>query len=252
MKSEGSSRRYRWILVGGCAAAAVLVAGLAVVGAPQPDRRTTTVSPSAGNSEASSPAPEGSAVEETAPAPTGAAGLGEPYRFGPESASRTLAIWEDMECPACAAFEYDAYVALTDALGLGELQIEYFIAPTDREGSVTSALALGCAADQDRFKDFHSALFANQRPDAEEGFTISELYELATVAGVKDVDAFSVCLESARYAEYVQSIVDKGVEIGLAGTPTLILDGNVVDLPSVGWDGFIESLGLDPKDYPYE
>lgn len=236
--------------MGGIAAVAVLVAGLAVLGAPQSDRKATTASPSA--SATASPSPTESEIDEPSPSPKGTSGQGEPYRFGPKSASRTLTIWEDMECPACAAFEYDAYAALTDALSLGELQIEYFIAPTDREGSVASALALGCAADQDRFKEFHSALFANQRPEEEQGFSIDELYELATVTGVKDMEAFATCLETERYAGYVQSIVDRGVEIGLAGTPTLVLDGEVVDLPSVGWEGFIKSLGLDPNDYPYE
>jgi len=184
--------------------------------------------------------------------PLGTEGLGQPYVLGREDAKKVLTIWEDMECPACASFEFDSYDILSDALQNGLIAVEYFIAPTPREGSVLSAVALACAANQNNFKDMHMALYVNQFPEEDKGFTPEIIVQIAELTGTNDMEEFRECLVSGQFEDYVASIVDRGVKEGIQSTPFILLDGEELPFAELGWDGFVRSIGLDPADYPYE
>lgn len=212
-----------------------------------PGQEATTPAASASSATATPPSnPSAEAV------PAGVTALGQPYVLGNPDAQATLSLWEDMECPACAAFEFEAYNVLTAALNADLIKVEYFIAPTDRAGSVLSALAVGCAADQSRFKDMQMALFTNQFPDNDQGFSPEDIVDIAGLVEVPDLVEFEQCLTSERYAGYAASLIEVGKAQGISSTPEIYLDGRKLPIEELGWEGFVAALGLDPEDYPYE
>jgi len=222
----------------------ILASGFGSTSPPDSPYRPGTASSTEANPSAS--------PTSTIALPAGVETEGGPYVLGRSGAPTTVTIWEDLECPACAAFEFDAYEALSDALAAGLIQIQYFVAPTDRAGSVLSALAVGCAADQERFKDMQMILYTNQFPDSDKGFNADDIKEMARLVEIPNENEFAECLASEQYLDYVGSVIDRGVEQGISSTPEIYVNGSRILLPDLGWEGFISALGLDPQDYPYD
>lgn len=86
-----------------------------------------------------------------------------------------------------------------------------------------AALAGECAAAQHRFSAFYHAVYARQEELGAVPWT-----KLAEAAGVPDTAAFSRCLESARFEAQVRADQRRGQELGVNGTPTLVVDSLMI------------------------
>lgn len=106
-----------------------------------------------------------------------------------------------------------------------------------------AAQAAEAAGEQGYFWEFHQALYENQREwsgKSEEDFR-TYLNDLAAEIGL-DAGQFNAALDDATYAEYVADLEKEAVNIGLPGTPSVILNGEL--LPQVPfeyeiWDQFV-------------
>jgi len=108
-----------------------------------------------------------------------------------------------------------------------------------------AAEASEAAGAQGRFWEFHDALYENQSEWAEMGEAEFDdfLIDLADDIGL-DTEQFSAELENGTYADLVSTSEQEAIELGLPGTPSIILDGQ--PLPQVPfeyalWEGYVNS-----------
>ena len=105
----------------------------------------------------------------------------------------------------------------------GTLRLEWRDFPYRGQESVNAALAARAAQAQGRFWEYHDLLYENQSG----GFSDERLVELAREAGL-DVERFRSDLASRRYEEAVAQDFQKGQQAGISGTPTFIINGEVL------------------------
>jgi protein-disulfide isomerase len=105
----------------------------------------------------------------------------------------------------------------------GKLRLEWRDFPYLGQESMNAALAARAAQDQGKFWDYHDLLYENQYA----GFSDERLVELAREAGL-DVERFEEDLASGRFEQAVAEDFREGQEMGITGTPTFIINGNVL------------------------
>ncbi|HSF26400.1 MAG TPA: thioredoxin domain-containing protein, partial [Actinomycetes bacterium] len=167
-----------------------------------------------------------SQVDADAPVPATATTQGGPLTVG--TSGPVVDIFEDFQCPFCQQFEATNGALLTDYAEAGKIQVNYHLASFIGQESVRAANAAACAADADAFPAFHATLYANQPPERTGGFTTDELIAHGKQVGI-DSSAFKQCVRDSTYAEWVKASQHDFDTRGLRGTPTVMIDGKVVD-----------------------
>lgn len=166
--------------------------------------------------------------------PKGSAGWGEPIIEGSVDAPVSVSLVEDMTCPFCAMFHEDNLAATEQAVASGQANIKHYVVAFFGEGAFAGAEAVSCAADQDALTPYSTILYKNQKPD-HEGFTEAEFIKFAKdpASGITDIPAFTECLQSHIYLDYVNSINSVAEAAGVPGTPAVYVDQQMLDLGSL-------------------
>lgn len=86
-----------------------------------------------------------------------------------------------------------------------------------------AAEASECAAEQERFWQYHDKLYQNQNDLSQE-----RLYQFAQELGL-NVPTFRTCLDSGRKRAEVLEDYQAGLKAGVRGTPTFFLNGQKVE-----------------------
>lgn len=149
---------------------------------------------------------------------------------GASDAPVTIVEVSDYGCPHCRDFNLGKATQL-EQLYVETGDVKWVVLPFAlREETTPATQAALCAAEQDRFFPYHTALFALQ--DSPIAFT-SEAYQTAAQnAGIPDIESFTSCLNSNNYRSIIQENSQMAYQAGLEGTPTFfindfILRGNV-------------------------
>jgi protein-disulfide isomerase len=208
-------RRSRAFLGGVVAVVAVLVA-LVVVTVVQKQRTATD----AGAATPANTVADGSAV-----------------RIGETDAPVTVTVYEDFLCPACKSFEDVLGSTLTDLVAEGATAVEYRpVSILDRmsaDAYPTRALnAAGVVVDAggvEAFAKFHELLFANQPSEGGAGLSDDQLIDLAEQAGVTG-KAVESGIRDRIFEDWTRRVTDDASRNGLTGTPTVLVDGEVLDM----------------------
>ncbi|MFN8377715.1 MAG: thioredoxin domain-containing protein [Anaerolineae bacterium] len=145
---------------------------------------------------------------------------GDPAK-GPADAPVTIVEFADFRCGYCRRFLDQTITPLLDTYG-ESVRFVYRDYPILGSDSVAAAFAGECAAQQDKFWEFHDLMYANQDNLTTEAFT-----QYATDLGM-DVDAFSACLDSDEAAAMVQRDYQAGQTLGVSGTPTFFINGKML------------------------
>jgi protein-disulfide isomerase len=112
----------------------------------------------------------------------------------------------------------------------GTLRIEWRDFPYRGQESVNAAVAARAAQAQGRFWEYHDLLYDSQFS----GYSDENLMALAKEAGL-DTPQFESDYESARYEPTVRADFQKGLDLGVNGTPTFFINGKMlVGLQPVG------------------
>jgi protein-disulfide isomerase len=112
----------------------------------------------------------------------------------------------------------------------GTLRIEWRDFPYRGQESVNAAVAARAAQAQGGFWEYHDLLFDSQFS----GYSDENLVALARKAGL-DTQRFQSDYENARYEGVVQADFQKGLDLGVNGTPTFFINGEMlVGLQPVG------------------
>ncbi len=147
---------------------------------------------------------------------------------GDPSASNSMVLFEDPQCPYCRQFEQVNGPLIAAALRTDELVVEYrmrcFLGPE----SVRADNALALAGEAGRFSVLRRALFAAQPPERNGGFTTEDLLRLGTQVGLTDSD-FASGVRGARYEKWVLRREALYQSQDPQGTPAAWLNGGPVD-----------------------
>jgi protein-disulfide isomerase len=112
----------------------------------------------------------------------------------------------------------------------GTLRIEWRDFPYRGRESVNAAVAARAAQAQGRFWEYHDLLYNNQFS----GYSDENLIALGRRAGL-DADRFERDYENARYEPLVRADFQKGLDVGVNGTPTYFINGKMlVGLQPIG------------------
>lgn len=144
-------------------------------------------------------------------------------------------IYLDFMCPVCRQFE-EVNGADIDALReAGTVAVVYHpISILDRVSAGTkyptrSASAAGVVADQapEFYLDFTNILFANQPAENTPGLDDATIASLAVEVGVPQevADTF----KKGEFEKWVTAATDRASADGMAGTPTIMVNGKVLD-----------------------
>jgi hypothetical protein len=78
-------------------------------------------------------------------------------------------------------------------------------------------------------------VYPNQPPNEGDGFTDAQLKTFAQNAGVSGaaLTTWQTCYDAGKYIDYVNSVETQSFKDGVRGTPTVRIDGTIVDLKTI-------------------
>jgi protein-disulfide isomerase len=165
--------------------------------------------------------------------------------LGDPNAPVTVVEYGDYQCPGCGQFARDLEPRLVEeyvAAGLVRFEFRDFAfldQRADGSESQDSAAATFCAADQGAFWPYHATLYSNQHGENEGAFTRDRLREMAAALGL-NTGQFDSCLADGTHTADVEASNQSADELGLGGTPSFVVNGQVIDY--TGYDSLAAAI----------
>lgn len=152
-----------------------------------------------------------------------------PYE-GNANAKVTVVEFADYQCPFCEQFYKTIWPQLKSAyVDTGKIKFVYQDFAFLGSDSNVSAMAAHCAADQNKFWQYHDYLFSNQGQENSGWATADHQKQFAVSVGL-NTSQFNQCLDSHKYNQEVTDETAAGKSYGVNGTPTVFVNG----VPFVG------------------
>lgn len=202
-------RQQRIILILVIAGAALVVAGLLIA----PSIRDTL-------------APVGEIVE----IPPGDHPMPDGKALGDPNAPVLVEVWEDFQCPACKTYsEQIEPLIVSNYVASGQVRYVFRHWPFLDQRSATkeshqSANASMCAAEQERFWDYHDMVFANWDGENRGALSNKRLVAFAEALSL-DMDQFNACFEANAHEDEINQDKNAGTQAGVSGTPSVFVNG---------------------------
>mgnify|MGYP000601521316 CR=1 FL=1 len=141
---------------------------------------------------------------------------------GGEDARIILAVFDDYQCPYCSRLESRLDQLVQDYGDQVKLVIKHFPIPSHRF-AYRAAMAALAAGNQEKFWEFHAALFENF--NALDDKKIQEIAESLSL----DRERFEKDRNAPESRAIIIQDMQEGQRIGVRGTPTIFLNGKKVD-----------------------
>ncbi|MFM2384420.1 MAG: hypothetical protein RL166_294 [Actinomycetota bacterium] len=148
----------------------------------------------------------------------------------------TIIIYQDLQCPACRAFEAPNMPQITELVKAGKYNLEihpvsFLDGASVNEYSSRAGSALMCVADTDpqRFLDYNTALYNQQPEENTAGPDNAALAETAKQVGVTDADTLD-CISKGTWGNWVKNQTPAykakvpGTTVPFTGTPAVIVN----------------------------
>lgn len=145
--------------------------------------------------------------------------------LGVNKAPITIVEFGDYQCPFCAVFNNETKNNLTDNYintGIAKFIFKDLIIndlPKDKL-STLAAEASYCAAEQNKYWQYHDELYKNYKGQNTGWISNDSLIGFAKNVGINNIEQFSSCLNSHKYNQIVMKNDLLGKGIGLGSTPT--------------------------------
>lgn len=152
--------------------------------------------------------------------------------YGKAESKNTLIVYEDLQCPACAAFEAvlkQVPTTLTDT----KVVFRHFPLIGVHKNATIASLAAEAASAQGKFWEFSFALYENQVSWAELDNPVDKFAELAQGVGVSNIDQFKSDVNSRKYLDRVQRDLTEAVNLGVDSTPTLYFNNKKIQVGNI-------------------
>ncbi|MDD5371182.1 MAG: thioredoxin domain-containing protein [Anaerolineaceae bacterium] len=138
--------------------------------------------------------------------------------------------YSDFQCPYCKQFEDDHMASLVSGLiATGKVYFTYLpwqIIPGTESNSAAEAAM--CAADQNKFWEYHDILFANQGAENSGQYTDKRLKAYAEAVGL-DMNKFNSCYSNQSFKNLLAQYQAQGVQQGVSGTPSFSINGKLIE-----------------------
>ena len=151
--------------------------------------------------------------------------------LGDSSAPVKLILFENFLCDHCKALEAEVMPQLKrDYIDTGKVEAYYVNLAWGGERATLAGLAGECAYAQDEaaFWDYKSSLYEVQ----ETWQGVDALAALAQDINALDAEALRTCVEEERYGDEVQRDLDLAEQVGVQGTPSLVVGNQGFQGPS--------------------
>ncbi|MEZ4416263.1 MAG: DsbA family protein [Gemmatimonadota bacterium] len=138
-----------------------------------------------------------------------------------------ITIWEfgDFQCPSCRIwFQQVKNLVEVNFIQNGKAKFVYYDWPIIQAhpNAFLAARASRCAAEQDIYWEYHRSLFDNQGVWSNLASPIGQFTSFAEALGADGGD-FESCLNSEKYADVITAEMRLGQELGVGGTPTILV-----------------------------
>ncbi len=138
-------------------------------------------------------------------------------------------VYEDFQCPICQQFEALNGKYITSLVTDKKATVKFHMLSFIGAESIRAANAGACANDENKFMDFHNALYANQPKTENSGeWTNERLIALGGAVGITS-DTFKSCIKNMKYQGWVGKVADAGSKAGVNSTPTVFVGGKEID-----------------------
>jgi protein-disulfide isomerase len=146
--------------------------------------------------------------------------VGDDPAFGPKNAPITIVEFSDYQCPYCVSWHEQVYHRLISEYG-DKIRFVYRDFPLTQihPGAQPAAEAANCALDQDKYWEYHDAIFSGNYDLTRDGFL-----KIASDLGLEP-KSFAECIDTNKYADEVQTDLQDGVSVGVQSTPTFFING---------------------------
>ena len=156
--------------------------------------------------------------------------------LGNANAPVTIVEYGDYQCPFCTRyFSQIQPLIKSQYIDTGKAKMVFRDFPFLGPESTAAANAAQCAGDQGKLWSYHDALYTakigdentNQNAENDGFFTRAEFLSLAGQVGL-NVPTFTTCLDGNQDANAVAAEKAAAVAVGVASTPTTIVNGKMV------------------------
>ncbi len=149
--------------------------------------------------------------------------------LGSEQAPVVIVEFSDFECSYCRLFYQQTLPRIADEyINSGKVRFSYRHFPVLADSSLVKAEAAECAGEQDRFWDFHNALFSGKvSGQADESALKQALVQLAGELNL-DTGRFETCLQEGRYRAQITEDYRTAQDAGVRGTPSFFINGKLL------------------------
>ena len=147
---------------------------------------------------------------------------------GDPNAPVTIIEFADFQCPYCGRFFVQTKPQIDEAyIQSGKVRLGYWNFAFLGDESTWAAEAAECAADQDKFWEYHDILYGSQSGENQGAFNKDNLKKFAEELGL-DTQTFNECLDSGKYTSLIQDDTSASSALGVNSTPTFLVNGQAV------------------------
>ncbi|MEU4690189.1 thioredoxin domain-containing protein [Actinoplanes sp. NPDC023714] len=147
----------------------------------------------------------------------------DPMAIGDVDAPVVLAQWTDMRCPFCAVFSREMLPVLRrEYVDTGKVRLEVNDVSFFGEQSADGAVAARAAAEQGRFFEYLSALYAKAPEKGHPDLPRATLVSFAREAGVPDIARFTADLDRPLLHSAAQASNSEAAAIGVTTVPFFV------------------------------
>jgi protein-disulfide isomerase len=207
----------------GVGVAVVVAAVVAILLVTQRDSGTSAAAPASTAAAAESPSGSGTGAASSA-----AVVREDSHILGdPADGAVTVVEFLDFECESCLAW-YPVIEQLRDRYA-GEVRFvaRYFPLPSHLN-SVNAALAVEAAAQQGRFEDMYIVMFGTQETWGHSGDSQAPLFRTFAQELGLDLEAYDAAVADPATLARVEKDQADGESLGVQGTPTFFLNGELI------------------------
>ena len=145
------------------------------------------------------------------------------------TATPTIDVWVDYQCPACRTFEILNGGYLNEIIAQKKAKVVFHPLTFIGAESIIAANAAACAADENKFVDMNLALFQNQAGSENSGKWQGDvMLAIGESIGIKS-ERFKQCVREGNYVKWTRNVTDASASKNVNSTPTIRINGKDLD-----------------------
>ncbi|MCD4761212.1 DsbA family protein [bacterium] len=145
----------------------------------------------------------------------------DPWRGSHEPLINVIA-YESFGCPFCKDNQPDLNKMMDKFGAVVRFTTKDFPTESLHPNVFNAHLAAACANEQQKYWEYYDLLFTNQG-----NFQRAHLKSLAEDINL-DIEQFNECLDKDEFGREIRQDYSSGVEIGVVGTPSYIINGHLI------------------------